>query len=95
MNRIDDLGMVTIPKKIRNSLGWVRGDKMELVPNVDEKSLLVKLANLNSENHYVICEKGNVKIPKKILDLLGWECEDTLEYIVDVVNKSITMMKVT
>lgn len=94
MNKIDDLGMVLIPKKIRDPLGWEKGDIIELTPNVKEKSLSVRLASSNSKNKYVIDELSRIKIPKKILDRLGWGYANTLEHTVIESNNSICMMKV-
>jgi len=94
MNRIDDQARVLISKKLRDRLGWVKGDTLELIPNVNGKFLSVKVANNNSKNHHEIDFLGRLQIPKTIRELLGWECTNTLEHIVDENNKCITMRKV-
>jgi bifunctional DNA-binding transcriptional regulator/antitoxin component of YhaV-PrlF toxin-antitoxin module len=92
MNHIDDIGRVLIPKQLRNPLGWEIGNEMELIPDVNKKSLSVKLANVNSKNRYVIDDLSRIQIPKTILDLLGWKYKNALTQIIMKNDKSITMM---
>ena len=94
MNRIDEMGRVLLPKKTRGLLDWEKGDKIELSPNVNEKSLSVKLASDNSENQYEIDDLSRIKIPSTILEMLGWGYANALEHTVIESDSSISMMKV-
>jgi len=90
---IDDQTRVVVPQKIRCLVGWVKGDRIELIPVVDGNYLFAKLANNNPEAHE-IDNLSRVKIPKEICELLEWKCGDKLEHIVSKDDKSIIMMKV-
>ncbi|MCL2577786.1 MAG: hypothetical protein FWE27_07030 [Defluviitaleaceae bacterium] len=87
---IDDQERVIIPEKLRRIVEWVKGDRIELIPIVDENILVAKLANNNPKAHE-IDNLSRVKIPKEIRDILGWECMIKLELIVDENDKSIIM----
>ena len=42
---MDDIGRITIPKDIRNSLRWMGGDEIEIIMNNDGTVLLRKNEN--------------------------------------------------
>lgn len=43
--KMDDIGRITIPKDIRNSLRWMGGDEIEIIMNDDGTVLLRKNEN--------------------------------------------------
>ena len=43
--KMDDIGRITIPKDIRNSLRWMGGDEIEIIMNNDGTVLLRKNEN--------------------------------------------------
>lgn len=45
VKKMDDIGRITIPKDIRNSLRWMGGDEIEIIPNEDGTILLRKGSN--------------------------------------------------
>ena len=92
MNKIDEIGRVLIPKKVREPLGWEKGNALEILTNAGEKSLTVTLANNNSENKYALDDLSRIQIPSEILKLLGWECRSTVKHIVNEADNSITMI---
>ena len=92
MNRIDEIGRVLISKKVREPLGWEKGNALEIVPNAEKKSLTVTLAGDNSESKYALDDLNRIQIPTAVLKLLGWECRSTVKHIVNEADNSITMI---
>ena len=42
INKIDDLGRVLIPKEIRETIGWKIGGSLQLIPNPEDGTLILK-----------------------------------------------------
>lgn len=45
VKKMDDIGRITIPKDIRNSLRWMGGDEIEIIVKDDDTILLRKCEN--------------------------------------------------
>ena len=74
VKKLDDVGRISIPRDIRNSLRWMGGDSIELIVNDDNTILLRRYQNnttVNQLKELSLEWQNDETIKQQFLDLIS------------------------
>ena len=88
VHALDELGRVTIPKKLMGDIGWIPKDQLSMCINLHEKTVALFQ---QQDGEFVLDDFNRVKLPGDLLANLEWGGKDKLAITWDTTEKTVTL----
>ena len=91
-SKVDTIGRLLIPAKVRNPLGWNIGDKLYAIPSPDGKTVVLQAEQNGSGMALAIDDFGRITLPQALRAEMQWQEGSTLNLVCNEKENRIALV---